>query len=340
MTVDAYLNPDFTWDKKLIFFLMAFVMVIMCISMILGGVGLSVSGMRGKKRKRELYDRANNRVQRFYEMVISATSVMSFSCAYIICNHIYSLIQAGVSSEEYARFGAFVNVWENGKDFVLLVLICLSCVLNSILDRLIIPLKRINREEKATVRMLAMFYVIFILLWLNVIGDESEYSPVMLYYLGLMVGRFVYFDASFLDFIHALQNVIRNIYLLILGLLITGMLCYVGFSNGYLLERNYYLIGAFYTHLFMLAAVFVLHHSRLISLIIRKPSGYVEAYESEDVKNETDLENDLNGYDEYEGYEEYEEYEEGEYEEDGYEGYEDYGDYEDEDNDDYDGYDE
>ncbi len=315
MTVDAYLNPDFTGAEKLIFLSVSLILVTLSVFTIMGGVRLSVMGVERKRRRRELYERSLNRVQRFYEMIISATSVMAFSCAYIICNHIYSVLQGEVGSAEYESFSMFIKVWEGGKDFVLLLLICLSCVLNTILDKIIIPLKKINREEKASVRMLGMFYVICILLYLNVIGDESEYSPVMLYYLGLMVGRFVYFDASFLDFIAALKNVFKNLYLLIFGLLITGILCYYGFDKGYLLERNYYLIGAFYTHLFMLVSVFILHHSHIIFLLVRKPKGY-------------DAESEDNGYEEYDdgGYDgyvgEYEDEYEEEYEEDYDEDYE------------------
>lgn len=312
MTVDAYLNPDFSNSEKLTFFLMAFGGVILCVFVILGGVRLATITLNKEERRRAIYERSHNSVQRFYEMIISATSVMSFSCAYVILNHIYSVLQGEIGSDEYMRFSTFISIWEGWKDFVLLLLICLSCVLNSILDKLIVPLKYINNEEKATVRMLGMFYVILILLYLNVIGDESEYSPVMLYYLGLMVGRFVYFDASFADFIKNIKNVIKNLYLLLLGLLLTGILCYFGFDRGYLLERNYYLIGAFYTHLFMLGAVFLLRHSHLLSLIVRKPKK-----RGESVQEEYDPSDNYDGYEEYEEYEDYE---------DGYDDPEEYGD--------------
>ncbi|MCR5507761.1 MAG: hypothetical protein K6F34_03650 [Lachnospiraceae bacterium] len=319
MTIDAYTNPDFGTAEKLIFFFTAFFGVLLCVFVILGGARIASLASSSRSSR---YNRLHNRVQRFYEMIISATSVMSFSCAYVILNHIYMLLMERQGSVDQGSWSAFINAWENGKDFILLILICLSCVLNSILDRLLIPLKMLKKEEKACVRMLAMFYVIIILMYLNVVGDESEYNPVMMYYLGLMIGRFVYFDASFADFIQSLKNMLKNIYLLIFGLLLTGLLCYFGFSKGYLLERNYYLVGVFYTHLFMLLAVFILHNSRILKLIVRKPRDYRE--------DDDDEEDD--GYEEYddEGYDGYAEYEEDgyggypAYEEDGYDGYEGY----------------
>ncbi|SDB47563.1 hypothetical protein [Butyrivibrio sp. INlla16] len=267
MTIDAYINPNFTLIKKLIFFLLALVGIIICDFLILGGTEIVTSSRDREERKTLISERFHNSVQLLYEMIISATSVMSFACAYVVLNHVYSLIQ-GTSQTGF--LGQFMYIWENWKDFVLLLLICLSCVLNTILDKLIIPLKRISRDDIACVRMLGMFYVIIILMFLNVIGDESEYSPVMMYYLGLMIGRFVYFDASFKDFLHAMRNIFMKLPLLMLGLTLSGLLCFFGFEAGYLLERNYYIVGAFYTHLFLLAAVFVFHHSHILYLVIKK----------------------------------------------------------------------
>ena len=290
MTLEAYINPDFGTTEKIIFFIAALLGVAVCLFLI-------ITAARMTAGKGSFHDRAGNRVQRFYEMIISGASVMSFACAYVILNHVYSLTEGSGST--------FTYMWENWKDFILLLLICLSCVINTVLDKFIIPLKLIDKEEKASVRMLSMFYVIIILVYLNMIGDESEYSPVMMYYLGLMIGRFVYFDASFADFIEALKNLFGNLLLLILGLGLTFGLSWYGFNAGFLLERNYFIVGIFYTHLFMLAAVFILHHSHIINLIVRKPADREEPepYDEEDKYEEGDY--DYDEEDEFLDYEEY-----------------------------------
>lgn len=302
MTLEAYLNPDFGPVEKLIFFIAAFLGVSVCVFLI-------ITAARVTAGRESFYDRAGNRVQRFYEMIISGASVMSFACAYVILNHIYSLTEGSGST--------FTYMWENWKDFILLLLICLSCVINSLLDRLIIPLKLIDNGEKASVRMLSMFYVIIILVYLNMIGDESEYSPVMMYYLGLMIGRFVYFDASFADFIDAVRNLFGNLLLLVLGLILTSALAFYGFNAGYLLERNYFIVGVFYTQLFMLAAVFILHHSHVIYLFVKKdgraekePEPYEEDYEEEGDYDYDPSDYDYDPEDEFLDYEEYDNEEE------------------------------
>ncbi len=278
MTIEAYMNPDFTWLQKLLFLGMAILGLTICLFLIYAGVCAFAKGGSRAKRRDYAHERFHYLVHLFYEMLISATSVMSFACAYVILNHIYSLVQGGHGS---GYFRDFAQIWEDWKDFILLLLICLSCVLNTILDKFIIPLRRINKDQKAAVRMLAMFYAIIILLYLNIIGDESEYSPVMMYYLGLMVGRFVYFDASFRDFLTAIKNAFQRLPLLILGMTFAGLLCYAGFSLGFLLERNYYIVGIFYTHLFILVAVFLFRVSHVLELIVKLPK-YREEFDDEE----------------------------------------------------------
>ena len=266
MTIEAYINPDFTWPKKLIFFIVALAAIVIGNLLILAWNRIAEPG-KGRSAERRRKDNYYRMSEYFYELIISATSVMSFACAYVVLNHVYSLYHG---SYQAGFLGTFLYAWENWKDFVLLLMICLSCVLNSLLDKFIIPIKGLSRDQIASVRMLGMFYAIVVLLYLNVIGDESEYSPVMMYYLGLMVGRFVYFDASFMDFIACMKRTIVRTPLLVLGLAISGGLSFFGFSAGYLLERNYYIVGVFYTHVFLLIAVFVLHHGRQIYHSINK----------------------------------------------------------------------
>ena len=259
MSIEAYLNPEFTWYKKILFFLATLLILSLAVLIIAGVERLLVQEHDKTKFEEEYRDRLNDQTQRLFEMIISATSVLLFSTSYVIINHIYTLVTSGVAHADSKFLLSVVEAWSEGKDFFLLLLIVISCIVNTILDKLFIPLNRLSRSEKATMRMLGMFYVIIILIFLNYISDESQYGPVMIYYFGLMIGRFVYFDASFLDFISALKDVFINLPFLVLTLTITGVLCLFGFKMGFFLERNYYIVGIFHTHLFMLAGVFILY---------------------------------------------------------------------------------
>ncbi|MBE5836426.1 hypothetical protein [Butyrivibrio sp.] len=261
MTVDAYFNPDFTITKKLIFLLLSFAGMLVCSLGIFIYSKVYARKYPSDKREEYLSIDFEIRLQKFFEMLIAGTAVMSFSCAYVIINHVYSLVASGKATNLTRIERYLTSTWADGKDFILLFLILFSCVINTVLDGFIIRLKVLTSEEKATMRMLAMFYVILILMYLNNIGDESEYGPVMMYYFGLMIGRFVYFDASFKDFVTNIKNVIINLPYMLIDIALTGLLCYIGFVSGYFLERNYYIVGLFHTQIFILACTFIIHHA-------------------------------------------------------------------------------
>ncbi len=301
MTFEAYINPDFTLSDKLFYFTICLAGILFSIIIIYIYVRIKAARLSKYERAVYIYEATGNLTEKFFEMLISATSIMSFACAYIIVNHVYQL--ASVSG----RYQNFTKLWESGKDFLLLLMICLSCLLNTLLDKCIIRLKLISREDIASLRLLAMFYVIVILLYLNNIGDESEYSPVMLYYLGLMIGRFVYFDASFKDFVNAIVNAFKNIGLMLLGLLPVAIISSIGFDLNFLLERNYFIVGVFYTQLFLLLSVFLIHTTKLIRLIARKPKNYDKLYECNEYDEEEYDEDVYETNLEYIDFDEYEE---------------------------------
>lgn len=277
MSLDKYFNPEFTLEKKLLFLLMTVVGIAICVFLIYVGTKLTFLPS-SSKRKHKLsssekkflfFKNFHINIQLFIDMMISATSVMMFSCSFVIIDHVFSIVTSPAS--RYYGYEEFISLWQNGKDFLLLLLICLSCVANTLFDKFIIPLKMLTKDQKASIRMLGMFYTIILLLILNRVGDHQLYAPVMMYYLTLMIGRFVYFDASFIDFIHALKSALYHSPLLIMGMLVSGSLCIAGFKLGYFLDRNFLIMGVFYTHLFILGVLFVLHNSRLMYLLVKKP---------------------------------------------------------------------
>ena len=75
---------------------------------------------------------------------------------------------------------------------------------------------------------------------------------------------------SFKDFLKAMKNMFFCAPLLIMGLTLSGLVSWFGFGTGFLLERNYYIVGVFYTHLFLLAAVFAAFHGGNIIAKIRR----------------------------------------------------------------------
>ncbi len=299
MTFKEYWSHYTDKREMLMFLALSLAFSVICVFYILMIVSVKARFVDRSERRQFYYERAHNTIQRFYEMVFSGASILSFLA-------IYYLI------DRFCGPGAFRDFWDDYKDMLLLLMICLSIVFNNIIDRLIIPLKKISRAERGSVRLLGMLYVILIFAYIKFIYENDNYDGFIMYFLGLMIGRFVYFDASFRDGLKTLEDSLKNFPLLILGLAYTGFMAYTGFTSEYLLISNGVLVSTFIAHIFMIVAIFIIHHSHFMYLFARKPKNapvrkpHIEYY---DVDDSDYGENDnYDGYDNYEEYDNYDEY--------------------------------
>lgn len=269
MTFKEYWNHYTDTQQMLMYFLLALAFSVICVFYILMIVSIEARFVPKADRKQFYYEKAHNTIQRFYEMVFSGASILSFLAIYYLINR-------------FLPPCSFKDFWDKYKDLLLLLMICLSCVFNNFLDYLLVPLKKITRKEKASVRLTGMLYVILIFVYIKFIYENNNYDGFIMYFLGLMIGRFIYFDASFDDFVNTVSDALKNFPLLILGLLYTGFMAYTGFESEYLLVKNGVLVSTFIAHLFMIVAIFVVHHSHFMSIFVRKPKpakNYEELYE-------------------------------------------------------------
>ncbi len=196
-------------------------------------------------------------IERFYELIFSATSILLFVGVYFMIDFL-----------EIVAFGrAF---WEKYNAFILLGFILTSVTINSLIDNLIIPLHHIRKGERASMRLIGMLYMLIVFAYIKFIYNDNNYDSIILYFLTLVIGRFIYFDASVESFHQAVQEAGGNLPLLALALMCTGVIAYVGFTSGYLLRSNGVVFSLFIGHLFLLLVIFVVHHTRRIAERIRR----------------------------------------------------------------------
>lgn len=305
MTFAEYLEHYTVRDKMLIFLGLAILCTIISVLIIILAARLSARGRTVRARQRAFVARANNLTERYYEMIFSSTSILSFLSAYYLI-------------ERFVTEGAFYEFWQAHSDMLLLVMIILSCVINSVFDRIFIRLKNVTTEEKGSVRLIGMLYIILIFMYIKFIYENNNYDGFIIYFLGLMVGRYAYFDSSFSDFVDTIRRASHNIPLLLLGLANTGVMCLYGFGSKYLLRSNGVLVSTFFAHLFLVVAIFIVYHTRFIRLLVRKPAApahsdpeeyyeddgepYEDGYYGDDPDGETKYHDDYEEYDNYDDY--------------------------------------
>ena len=91
--------------------------------------------------------------------------------------------------------------WQKYQDIILLLFLCFSVILNGWLDIVFVPLEEIDSNQKASIRLVSSFYIILILLYIKFIYNDDNYDSLMMYFITLAVGRFIYFDFTMDDFL-------------------------------------------------------------------------------------------------------------------------------------------
>lgn len=149
-----------------------------------------------------------------------------------------------------------------------MLFLILSVFFTGWLDRFLVPLEYLPPDQKSSVRLVSSFYIILILMYIKFIYDDSNYDALILYFVSLAIGRFVYFDFTVEDFISTISKLLKNLYLLILMGCYSGFVCWFGFHVGFLLTSNGVIVSTLLAHLFMDASIFVLDRTRLIRFVL------------------------------------------------------------------------
>ena len=149
-----------------------------------------------------------------------------------------------------------------------LLFLVFSVFMTNWFDILFVPLTAIPTRQKASVRLISAFYIILILLYIKFIYHDSNYDSLIMYFITLAVGRFLYFDSTLEDIKETLQGVARNLPLLVLMGGYSAIVCWYGFHCGFLLTSNGVILSTLLAHLFMDVSIFVLDKTRLVKLFI------------------------------------------------------------------------
>ena len=189
-------------------------------------------------RRAFVRDETVSQSEKFYELIFSNTSILVFVAVYFMIDY----------------FGGII----------LLLFIVVSIVFTSFMDNLIIPLKNVHRGERSSMRLMGMLYMLIVFAYIKFIYEDSNYDSIIIYFLTLVIGRFVYFDATIESFGNAMKETFSNLPLLALALICTAMLAWVGFGTGYLLKLNGVVFNLFIAHVYLLLVIFIVHRSRLL----------------------------------------------------------------------------
>ena len=115
--------------------------------------------------------------------------------------------------------------------------------------------------------------MLIIFAYIKFIYLDDNYDAILIYFITMVIGRFVYFDASFRDFCQSMKELIDQLPILLLVLLSTALLALYGFKSGYLLASNGVVVSMFLAHFFVIFEIFLITRIRLPQKIAEGIAG-------------------------------------------------------------------
>lgn len=192
-------------------------------------------------------------IESFYELIFSSTSILLFLGLYYVID---------------ARMPELSEFWKTWQDLILLLFIVLSVFLTNWFDIILVKLTHIEEKQKASLRLVSTLYIILILFYIRFIYQDTNYNQLIIYFISLAVGRFIYFDFTWKEFKTMVSGVGHNLPLLILLVAYSGLMCWVGFKSDFLLTSNGVIISILIAHLFMDLSIVVLHKTKLLRFFL------------------------------------------------------------------------
>lgn len=258
-----YFQHYFNFQNAGLFFLVAIIGLIAVLAIIIGYAKYSENKLKKqymdehRRITREEYFKLRLKpvqfIESFYEMVFSSTSILFFLAIY------YTI-------DEHMPQAA--PIWNKYQSVFLLIFIMMSVVMTAWMDMILVKLTHIRSEQKASVRLVSSIYIVVILLYIKFIYHDNNYDELILYFVTLAVGRFIFFDFTVKDFLNLVHGVVKNLPLLGLMLIYSGIVCWYGFHVNFLLKSNGVIISTLIAHLFMDISIFFVHKTKIMRRVL------------------------------------------------------------------------
>lgn len=223
-------------------------------------VDLNVHTHPHSRARRPMLDPVDTRpyefIESFYEMAFASTSILLLLSLYYIIGDRINLHTVD-------------KVWNQYKDWVLIVFLLVSMLVDRIFDRVLVPLRYISAQKRGSVRLMASIYVMLILMYIRFIYEDYNYEHLILYFVMLVIGRLVYFDVTWEGFRNDCRGLLLNLPVLLLMCAYSAIVVWYGFTSGFLLKANGVIVSTLIAHLFMDICIFLFHRSRIWRMFLR-----------------------------------------------------------------------
>ena len=234
----------FSWAVISIFVLLAIVAVIFIVTRIILYERRKVDE---NTTMEEMDAIAKEYVNRPYEISQMVFGIIICNTCIIVIMYVYYLLEKNL-----LFLGKYLGI-------IMLVLIIIAILLNDFLDE---KLKQdmIKEEDKGNIRLISSCSIIMLFSFLKIYFKTAEYDEFLLCYIGLVLGRFIYFDSTLKKFIRCVKNLKSYFIPLIIAFLLTGIISGIGLHLNAITTKNLF-ISLMISHF---AILFFIHLTKKI----------------------------------------------------------------------------
>lgn len=187
-------------------------------------------------------------IQRILEVIISDTCIWG-AC---LLNHYIS---------------GFLGEGSNFSSAILLVIIILAIFINNIIDSILnqemVNQKTCEKEGETeetdenvipNIRLVSSFSVLILFIGFSIYANTLAYLPEVLCMLGLVLGRFVYFDTTLSDLKSTFEGLKKYFIYMLLALALSVVILGIGISFD-VIDTSVFLESVFGGHVFLLISI-------------------------------------------------------------------------------------
>lgn len=178
--------------------------------------------------------------QAVFEVLVANTCIIVMMCIY------YWI------TEKIHFMSKFFNI-------LMLILIVVAVIANNLIDNKL-EQDMLGKSDKATIRLISSLSITIIFAYIKFEFGTSQYDELIMCYVGLALGRFIYFDTTWEQLKTSFQSFFKYIIPLVIAMVFTYIVSFYGFKYEVITSTNI-LVSLVCIHFCM---IFCIHFAKRI----------------------------------------------------------------------------
>lgn len=160
-----------------------------------------------------------------YEVAQAVFEVLISNTCIVVMMWVYYWI-----TEKLYFMSKFFNI-------LLLILIVVAVIANNIIDNKM-EQDMLTKSDKATIRLISSLSIANIFVYIKFKFETSQYDELIMCYIGLILGRFIYLDTTWEQVKISFQSFIKYIIPLVIAMAFTYIVSFYGFKYRVITSNN------------------------------------------------------------------------------------------------------